>query len=38
MNENIQKFKKMPLWEKVIVIIFILLFIYSIGQVDLFLW
>lgn len=38
MNDAFKSFKKLPIWGKMIVIIFILLFIYSIGEVDLFLW
>lgn len=38
MHNELRKFKNLPIWGKIVVIIFILLVIYSIGEVDLFLW
>lgn len=38
MNSNFNKFKNMPLWAKIVVVIFFMLLLFSIGKVDLFLW
>lgn len=38
MIENLKKWKSLPLWAKIVVVIYICFIIYSIGEVDLFLW